>query len=160
MTTKKDFGQFYTTKYTYILQGLYIPTNTSHIIEPFAGNGDLLNFVDTISNKKHIVECYDIDPKKEFIVRRDTLKNPPIYANKFILTNPPYLARNKSTDKELFDKYNTNDLYKCFIECILTDIALGGIIIIPLNFWCSIRVNDINIRKRFLEKYYSNVRLS
>lgn len=46
-----------------------------------------------------------------------------------ILTNPPYLARNKSMNKELFDKYNINDLYKCFIE-----ILLDGILIVPLNF--------------------------
>lgn len=30
--------------------------------------------------------------------------------NKFVLTNPPYLARNKSIDKTVFDKYKTNDL--------------------------------------------------
>jgi hypothetical protein len=79
--------------------------------------------------------------------------DPPLYKDKFILTNPPYLARNKSINKVIFDKYNENDLYKCFIKELLINECLGGIIIIPLNFWCSIRKNDILLRKNFLEKY-------
>ena len=70
-----------------------------------------------------------------------------------MITNPPYLARNKSKDKSLFNKYDVNDLYKCVIKDILTNICLGGIFIIPLNFWSSIRIADIELRKSFLEKY-------
>ena len=51
----------------------------------------------------------------------------------------PYLARNKSKDKSLYDKYDVNDLYKCFIKNLIDDPPDGGIIIIPLNFMCSIR---------------------
>lgn len=148
---KKSLGQFYTTNYEYILQELTIPDNITTIIEPFAGNGDLLLFIN--NKKKYNVECYDIEPKKDYIIKQDTIKNPPIYNNKFIITNPPYLARNKSKDKSLFDKYNVNDLYKCLIKELLTNICLGGILIIPLNFWSSIRIADIEIRKLFLEKY-------
>ena len=36
------------------------------------------------------------------VIKRDTILNPPNYNNKFIITNPPYLARNKSKDKTLF----------------------------------------------------------
>ena len=147
---KKILGQFYTTNYDYILQNIKIPDNITTIIEPFAGNGDLLNFIE---KDKYNIECFDIDRTKDFIVKQDTLLNPPSYTNKFILTNPPYLARNKSKNKILFDKYNTNDLYKCFIKQILTNIALGGILIIPLNFWSSIRSQDIELRKQFLEIY-------
>jgi hypothetical protein len=53
----------------------------------------------------------------------------------------------------LFDKYGVNDLYKCVIKEILTNVCLGGIFIIPLNFWSSIRLADIELRKAFLEKY-------
>jgi hypothetical protein len=127
-----------------------IPNNIINIIEPFCGHGDLLNFIDIT---KYNIECYDIEPKKDYIIKKDTIKNPPSYTNKFILTNPPYLARNKSTDKTLFDKYDVNDLYKCFIKNIITNCALGGIIIIPLNFWSSIRSNDIELRKSFMNKY-------
>ena len=147
---KKELGQFFTTNYKYILQHLHVPKNIKNIIEPFTGNGDLLNFID---KKKYNIECYDIDPKKEFIIKRDTIQNPPNYNDKFIITNPPYLARNKSLNKEIFDKYDMNDLYKCFIKELITNIALGGILIIPLNFWSSIRNNDIKLRKLFLNEY-------
>ena len=66
---------------------------------------------------------------------------------------PPYLARNKSKNKTLFDKYNQNDLYKCVIKELTTNLCLGGIFIIPLNFWSSIRIADIDLRKAFLSKY-------
>lgn len=151
MTTKKQsLGQFYTTNYKYILNNMLIPSYVSTIIEPFCGNGDLLNFVD---KSKYNFECYDIDPKKITIIQRDTIKDPPDYNSKFILTNPPYLARNKCNNKELFNKYDVNDLYKCFIKELLINKPLGGILIVPLNFWSSIRKNDIELRKDFLEIY-------
>ncbi len=151
MTTKQKLGQFYTTNYDYILQNLYIPKNIIKIIEPFAGNGDLLNF---IKDKEYYeLECYDIEPKKDYIIEKNTILDPPNLNNSFILTNPPYLARNKSSNKDLFDKYKTNDLYKCFIIELINNTCLGGIIILPLNFFSSIRISDIKLRKNFLEKY-------
>lgn len=150
MMNKKEKGQFYTTNYKYILQNLYVPKEVSHIIEPFCGKGDLLNFIDTT---KYIIECYDIEPKKDFIIKRNTLLNPPSYKNKFVLTNPPFLARNKMKNKTIFIKYKTNDLYKCFISELIENKVIGGIIITPLNFWSSIRKNDIELRKKFLEIY-------
>jgi hypothetical protein len=147
---KKLLGQYYTTNYKYILQDFIIPTYVSNIIEPFAGNGDLLNF---INKDKYQLECYDIDPKQPYITKRDTILNPPIYNGKYIITNPPYLARNKSKNKEYFDKYNVNDLYKCLIKEILINKCIGGILIIPLNFWSSIRISDIELRKLFLQEY-------
>ena len=152
MSKKKTLGQFYTTNYNKILQGLTIPKNVSHIIEPFAGKKDLLKKFNKTRRKLKIT-CYDIDPKEKKIIKRDTLLNPPNYNNKFIITNPPYLARNKSENKTLFDKYGVNDLYKCFIKNLLTNICKGGILIIPLNFWCSIRIMDIDLRKNFLKLY-------
>jgi len=152
--SKKVLGQFYTTNHEYILQGMKIPDNTKNIIEPFAGNGDLIVFIkNQEQSDKYNIESYDIEPKKDYIIKRDTIKNPPDYNNKYLITNPPYLARNKSKDKSLFDKYDVNDLYKCIIKEILTNICLGGILIIPLNFWSSIRISDIELRKSFLEKY-------
>ena len=152
---KKTLGQFYTTNYEYILQGLKIPDDIINIIEPFCGNGDLIKFIETY-NIKYNIECYDIDPPKNEkykCIKQDTLKIPPNYNNKYLITNPPYLARNKCKDKILFDKYDVNDLYKCLIKEIITNTCLGGIIIIPLNFWSSIRTSDIKLRKMFLIKY-------
>jgi hypothetical protein len=91
------------------------------------------------------------------IVKRDSLKNPPCYDNKFVLTNPPYLARNKNKNKDLYDKYNCNDLYKCFLINLIDSNCIGGIIIIPVNFISSIRKADIDLRKQFLSKYHINI---
>lgn len=149
--SKQQLGQFYTTNYDYILSNFEIPNSVETIVEPFVGNGDLLNFIKNKNN--YNIELYDIDPKYKNTIKRDTLYNPPSYTNKFILTNPPYLARNKSKDKKLYDQYNCNDLYKCFITTIITNICDGGIMIIPLNFISSIRKSDVELRKRFLEIY-------
>jgi len=149
-TNKQKLGQFFTTNYKYILSNLSIPNNITKIIEPFCGNGDLLNFFD---KNKYILECYDIEPKHKYIIKRDTIKTPPNYSNAFIITNPPYLSRNKSENKEMFDKNDVNDLYKCHIKDLLTNNPIGGIIIIPLNFFCSIRNMDIELRKKFLNTY-------
>lgn len=152
MDNKKKYGQYFTTNYNYILQNFIIPDNIKIIIEPFTGNGDLLKFIE--NKDKYEINCYDIEPKKEFIIKQDTILEPPINLDKsFILTNPPYLARNKSNDKYLYDKYKTNDLYKCFIQILINNSCLGGILIVPLNFICSIRKNDIELRKSFLEKF-------
>ena len=152
--TKTQLGQFYTTNYAYILQNMKIPLDTTAIIEPFVGQGDLLHFIDNIDN--YTLELFDINPKcAEYtnIIKKDTLLNPPLYSNKFILTNPPYLARNKNQDKTLYHKYNCNDLYKCFIMNITDNDTTGGIIIVPLNFICSIRKADCELRKRFFKKF-------
>jgi hypothetical protein len=151
MSVRHKLGQFYTTNYEHILQNMCIPNNITNIIEPFAGNGDLLNFINNKENYR--IECYDIEPKQDYIIEKDTLINPPDYDNKFILTNPPYLARNKNADKLIYDKYKCNDLYKCFIINVINSNCIGGIIIIPLNFICSIRKNDIELRQKFIEKY-------
>ena len=148
--SKKQLGQFYTTNYEYILSNMKIPNNVKTIVEPFVGNGDLLKF---IKKTNYMLEIYDIDPKITDTIKRDTLKNPPDYTDKFILTNPPYLARNKSQEKDIYEKYKCDDLYKCFIINIISNVCQGGIIIIPLNFISSIRKADIELRKKFLEKY-------
>lgn len=153
MNNKKKLGQFYTTNHEYILQNMIIPDGIIDIIEPFAGNCDLINFIEKDKNKNYNIEYYDIDPKNNHIIQRDTIKEPPNYNNKYLITNPPYLARNKCDDKYLFDKYDVNDLYKCLIKELLTNICIGGILIVPLNFWSSIRNADIKLRKAFLKIY-------
>ncbi len=103
---KKQLGQFFTTNVNYILSEFKeeIVSNSSiysglTIVEPFAGNRDLINWLtnnsilDIFSTK----ELYDIQPKSGNIIYRDTLANPPVYEDKFVITNPPYLALNKSS---------------------------------------------------------------
>ena len=147
---KQQLGQFMTTNYNYILQNFIIPQDINIIIEPFCGNRHLLNFID-INNFE--IECYDIEPTDKNIIQQDTILNPPNFQNKYLITNPPYLARNKCNNKELFDKYNVNDLYKCHIKELIVNNPIGGILIIPLNFWSSIRKGDIKLRKEFLKVF-------
>lgn len=149
---KKQYGKFYTTNYTYILQGFEKFKNVKKIIEPFCGNGDLIRYIK--ENYTDIeLECYDIDPQNDYTIKRDTLINPPDYSESYIITNPPYLSRNKSSIKTYYDLYNTNDLYKCFIKILCKNKAFGGVIIIPLNFFSSIRKEDIELRKIFFSIY-------
>ena len=148
---KKELGQFYTVNCEYIFKGMSIPNNVDLIIEPFGGSGELLKW---IFNKTAIgVESYDLLPKFDGIIKRDVFRDVPIYKNKFVITNPPYLAKNKAQNKSIFDLYDVDDLYKCFISHLLNDPCLGGILIVPLNFFCSFRKKDLNLRKNFLELY-------
>jgi hypothetical protein len=151
--TKKLNGQFYTINSFYILKDMPLsPPTATKVIEPFAGKGDLLDWL----KKQPIslpVEAYDIDPKTPVAQKRDTLANPPSYTNAWVLTNPPYLARNKCSSKTYFDKYDTNDLYKCFMLSLVQDPPEGGLLIIPVGFFLSPRDVDVRCRNAFLSKF-------
>lgn len=136
--------QHYTTKSEEICYNLiqYIPEGAL-LIEPFVGEGDLKNIF-----PNHDWEVYDIDPKVEAITQ-DTLLEPPSYKGKWVITNPPYLAKNKATDKTIFDKYGLDDLYKVSLETALE--ADGGIFIIPTNFFTDERT--ISTRVKFLSTF-------
>lgn len=56
---KKELGQFYTKNYDYILQNIKIPNNITNIIEPFAGEGDLIKYINKFS-KNFNIEMYDL----------------------------------------------------------------------------------------------------
>jgi hypothetical protein len=174
-TEKKEKGQFYTTQSDYILDGLFEciephfqSASSHHMIEPFAGKGDLVEwFMRKWGSKTRqnniLIETYDIDPKYQDTVKRDTLVNPPEYKDTWIITNPPYLARNKCPNKALFDQYATNDLYKCFITTFTkistkistqiqdqTSLCKGGIMIVPAGFFFSPRDVDVRCRNAFM----------
>lgn len=157
MTTnqKAQLGQFMTKNCEYILQGMTLPDFKGTFVEPFVGEGDLVEFMLKRDVSLTQIECYDIDPKPVSfaIQQRDTLLNPLCYIDHYVITNPPYLARNKSVDKTVFDQYGLNDLYKCFLKQLIHTPPVGGILIIPLNFWSSIRSMDVNLRKEFLEVF-------
>jgi hypothetical protein len=154
LNEKQSKGQFYTTNASYILDGFTIPLNDIRcIIEPFAGKGDLLKWIYENSADTKI-EAFDIMPKHKDVLKQDTLLQPPNYQNGWIITNPPYLARNKSKDKTLYDLYYTNDLYKCFIKSVVKqNNCKGGIFIIPAGFFFSHRDIDISCRNEFMTKF-------
>jgi len=142
LENKVKFGQFYTKRSNYIIGNLLndIPKNYI-VVEPFCGEGDLLIF-------DNEYEIYDIDPKIDGCVERDMLLKPIDYNNKIVITNPPFLARNKNSDKTIYDLYNVGDLYKAAIKSILG--CIGGILIIPLNFFCD---EDNKIRDLFFKRF-------
>lgn len=137
--------QHFTTRGAQICENLldFIPKDVN-LIEPFAGAEDLIELFPNSSWEK-----YDIEPTNDSIVKRDTLENPPNYKGKWVITNPPYLAKNKASDKTLFNKYGFDDLYKISLKTILD--AEGGILIIPTNFFTDERSYDI--REEFLNVF-------
>lgn len=141
MNNKQQLGQFNTTNKDYILKGFAEFAKGKKWTDPFAGNGDLLEWV--LSHGAELAEGYDIDPTKKSWVCRDTLSNPLDYSDRWAIANPPYLARNKNKDKGLYDKYNLDDLYKIAIKTICDGNVKGGIFIVPLNFLCSEQAQDI-----------------
>lgn len=160
-----QLGQYYTTNYEYILKNIDC-IKDKEFIEPFVGNGCLLEWLKLQNINIENVEIYDIQPKnniKKMLpnivlekIKRNTLLNPPKYDNKFLITNPPYLAKNKcksENNKILFEKYDFSDLYRIFIHQFIKGNVYGGIIIIPLNFWSSFKKQDIRIRNIFLKTY-------
>lgn len=93
-------------------------------------------------------ECYDIEPHFNSI-QCDTLLNPPEYNEKWVITNPPYLAQNKAKDKTIYSLYNVDDLYKASMISILN--TEGGILIIPTNFFTDERTGAV--RRQFLNRF-------
>lgn len=151
--TKKNRGQFYTTRYSYILEGLSgPPKDVRCVIEPFAGQGDLMEWVRGVG-WTGAIEAFDIEPKRADIQKRDTLLDPPDYNEAWILTNPPYLARNKSENKDIYDRYETNDLYKCFLTSLMNNKCRGGVLILPAGFFFSPRMLDRKSRHDFMRRY-------
>ena len=134
----------YTTKAQEICANLikYIPEDAL-LIEPFVGDGDLLSLF-----PNNTWELYDIEEKNNNIVQ-DTLMYPPVYAGKWVITNPPYLAKNKANDKTIFNKYKTDDLYKATLLSILD--CEGGILIIPTNFLTDEKTGAV--RTQFLNQF-------
>lgn len=150
--TKQTRGQFYTTQAAHILSGLPPPPPGIRCIEPFAGKGDLLLWIRS-HRPDAVVEAYDIEPKHPDVRRRDTLRHPPNYSGAWVVTNPPYLARNKSAQKDLYEMYDTNDLYRCFLASLVAHTPAGGILIIPSSFFLSSREADIRCRHDFMSGY-------
>ena len=146
---KKQLGQFFTENSDYILAGLSKFVEGKDVQDPFAGNKDLMSWAKKHGAKK--VSGYDIDETlvdNKSVFLNDSLKNPKKY--KFVITNPPYLHKNKAsleTKKNYFSANNSifEDLYQVSIKSILD--SEEGIVIVPLNFLSA--ENSAKIRKIF-----------
>jgi len=151
--SKAQLGQFFTTNSDYILQGLEDFVKGKEVADPFAGNQDLFGWAK--KNKCETITGYDCDKKyvdEKNVFYNDSINSPKKY--KFVLTNPPYLHKNKAdkkTKKEFFSGKNSSfeDLYQVSIYSILN--SEEGILMVPLNFLCA--ENSGKIRNLFFEKF-------
>jgi hypothetical protein len=150
---QRQLGQFFTRNSEYILQGMEKYIYNKDVIDSFAGNQDLIKWAK--NNKAKTVKGYDID--RDYINNKTTFLNDSInkpLKYKFVLTNPPYLHKNKAKN-EIKNKYFTGnnsgfeDLYQISINSILN--SEEGILIVPLNFLSA--ENSDKIRKIFFGKF-------
>lgn len=150
---KKQLGQFFTKNSDYILQGFGEFIVGKKVIDPFAGNRDLIKWAK--KNNCKSVKGFDIDKKyidNKVVFKNDSINNPQKYD--FVCTNPPYLHKNKA-DKKTKDSFFSGknsifaDLYQASIASILN--SQEGIMIVPLNFLSA--ENSKKIRNLFFEKF-------
>ena len=95
---KRQFGQFFTKNSDYILKGLEKYVKNQEVTDPFAGDGHLMKWAE--NNNAKGIKGYDVDRKyvdNKNIFYNDSINKPLLY--KFILTNPPYLHKNKASKK-------------------------------------------------------------
>jgi hypothetical protein len=94
--------QYFTTTVDYILYEFEKIIINKNITDPFAGKKDLLNWA--IKNNANSIKGYDIDDSfiDNIVGHNNSLVNIP--KSDFILTNPPYLAYNKTKDKSDFNR--------------------------------------------------------
>ncbi len=148
---KKNLGQFFTTNSSYILQGFEAFVANKNIIDPFAGNQDLINW----AKQNNCASCYGFDLDKNLVNNtsvflNDSINNPKDY--QFVCTNPPYLNKNKASlaiKEQFFHKQDFVDLYQIAINAILS--CQEGILIVPLNFLSA--SNSAKIRQIFFQKF-------
>lgn len=150
---KKQLGQFFTKQSDYILQGFEEYIKGKNVIDPFAGNRDLMAWSE--KNDCKSIKGFDVDKNytdNKHVFLNDSINNPPKY--KFICTNPPYLHKNKAdikTKNQFFSGKNAifEDLYQVSIISMLNSDE--GIIIVPLNFLSA--ENSKKTRNLFFEKF-------
>lgn len=150
---KKQLGQFFTKQSNYILQGFEEYVKGKNVIDPFAGNRDLMAWSEKNGCKS--IKGFDVDKNytdNKHVFLNDSINNPLKY--KFVCTNPPYLHKNKADSKtknQFFSGKNAifEDLYQVSIISMLDSDE--GIIIVPLNFLSA--ENSKKTRNLFFEKF-------
>lgn len=146
--SKKQLGAFYTTNSDRILRKFTAHIKGKDVVDPCCGNRDLLNWAEYHGAAS--VLGYDINPQTPADVHQDTIMNVPDYTDKFLLTNPPYLGRNKSHTKAPYVKWGVNDLYKAAIRSYISSGVTEGILIVPTNIFVD---EDVKFRKEVFSNW-------
>lgn len=162
---KRENWQFFTIKNPFVVPAFserfsLIPHEYKQsLLEPFAWSNNITLLVENVKdiiNYPHSWHCFDIDTSHEnknpqySIIQQDTIKNYP-QGYHVAITNPPYLAKNSATRRNLNYEYpEYEDMYQKCLEIMLnnTDFVAA---IIPESF--------INT-KLFTNRLYSFVSLT
>lgn len=132
MDNKQLLGQFYTTSDPFAGSDAFLLWNEKRpknvkVLEPFAGAGMLYSYL----NEDWI--GYDIDPKLDSIIRKDTIKNFPT-GYEVCITNPPYFAKTTISRKKINLLIKYQDLYLDCLELMLNNCNYVAAII-PSTFY-------------------------
>ena len=146
---KQKRGQYFTTNAATLLQGFEHIVAGKVITEPFAGGGDLTNWC-MLNGAVDVIQ-YDIEPQNSETIKNDSILKPKLRG--VVVSNPPYLSKNKNKDKTAYDMWGQNDLYKCHLDAIVADKIESGILILPSNFLSERRAA---IRDLFFSYYKMN----
>jgi len=99
------------------------------VLEPFAGSGNLFEFVDTDWMG------YDLEPQHPEVQQRNTLESFPT-GYSVCITNPPYLAKNAASRKKMNISIKYEDMYLDALEKCLDNCEWVAAII-PATFYRS-----------------------
>ena len=123
--TKRTLGQFFTvSKNPFELSAFKqwaaeASLPNKQILEPFAGANHIIESLQAIELCKEFAS-FDIEPAHGSVVARDTLRSFPTGYD-VCVTNPPWLARNSATRRNLpFPSSQYDDIYKYCLELCLT----------------------------------------
>lgn len=141
MSAKKILGQYFTTRYTWLMpqvEEFIVQSGCTAAYDPFAGKGDLLQAVVGLGM---ISELYglDIDPCLNWKLN-DSLLGIPHIDNAIIVTNPPYLAKFSAKRKNIADtllKYYHSSGFVDIYQLALANCLLSSeyvVAIIPETF--------------------------
>ena len=153
---KRERGQFFTKKSSWLrphIVDFILATKKRDVVDPFAGNGDLL-----LAVKKYFdtTNGYDIDPNLGWKINDSFISIPD--TDSFCITNPPWLAKNSKSFRNLnqeenyFAKCKWDDLYLLALEKIFASFDEGAVII-PETFvneksFCKDRIYSITILEK------------
>ena len=134
MNNKIERGQFFTKRNIFKLTPFknwwnLIPEKyKDNILEPFAGSNNIINLLKEI-NLISKYKSFDIEPKEETVIQRDTFIDFPKGFN-CVITNPPYLSKNSASKKKINIKFNNyNDLYEIALsKCLENSKYVAAII--------------------------------
>lgn len=119
------------------------------VLEPFAGDGAIMKWI----GDDNIIIPYDSEPKVQKVLRRNVLVEKLKYYGTYVITKAPQLKKSDSEDKTIFEQYGTDNLYKCFIKCLITDQPTGGIIVLPIKFLSGLRESEVKRRQDFFRAF-------